>query len=144
MQEVRIGDPVALIDSEATATVCALLANGGAERCNCIYCRNFARPRATVFPPHFRELLVQSGVDPNKEAEVFDRRGPFEDLVRPRGGWFYLVGELLQKGEHLVSEGEFQYWFQPLFPRPPQCFGSTVTAVEFSTKIPWLLEEPPG
>lgn len=88
MEEIRIGDQVALIDRDATSAAYTILPSGGADRCSCIYCRNFARQRATVYPPHFRKFLLQSGVDPNKEGEVFDMAGPFEDLVRPTGDGF--------------------------------------------------------
>ena len=69
--------------------------------------------------------------------------GPSDDRIRPTGGWFYFVGELIEKGEKLTSEGEFRYWFQPSFPRPLVCFGQFVAAIEFSTKIPWVLTDGP-
>lgn len=34
----------------------------------------------------------------SKEEEVFDTVGPVDDKIRPTGGWFYFVGELV-KGE---------------------------------------------
>ncbi len=36
----------------------------------------------------------------------------------------------------------FQYWFSTSFARPPAIFGSKVGAVEFTTLIPWVLDEP--
>jgi hypothetical protein len=143
MEELRLGDQLARFDREATAAAYELLPSGGAERCNCVYCRNFAAQRATAYPESFRALLLRIGIDPNKEGEVFDMVGPFGDRIRPTGGWFYFVGELVDKGEKLISGGEFQYWFQPAFPRPPACFGERVAAIEFSTKIPWVLKEDP-
>jgi hypothetical protein len=144
MEEIHLGHQLALYDREATVAAYELLSSGGAERCNCIYCRNFATQRATVYPESFRGLLLRIGIDPLKEGEIYDMVGPFDDRVRPTGGWFYFVGELIEKGEKLVTDGDFQYWFQASFPRPPACFGLRVAAIEFTTKIPWVLREEPG
>ena len=143
MEEIRLGDQMARYDREATVAAYALMPFGGAERCHCIYCRNFAAQRDAVYPESFRVLLGHLGIDPKKEGEVYDMIGPFDDKVRPIGGWFYFVGELVEKGEKLISDAEFQYWFQPSFPRPPACFGNRLAAIEFNTKIPWALTEDP-
>jgi hypothetical protein len=144
MDELRLGDQVASYDREATRAAYEALPYGGAERCGCVYCRNFATQRGSAYPKSFRELLLKMGIDPDKEGEVYDMMGPFEDRIRPTGGWFYFVGELLEKGEKLISDGDFKYWFQPSFPRPPACFGEHVAAIEFATNIPWVLKEDPG
>ncbi len=138
MDELRLGDQVARYDREATVAAYELLPSGGAERCNCIYCRNFSRQGATAYPESFRALLLRMGIDPGKEGEVYDMAGPFQDRIRPTGGWFYFVGELVEKGEKLMSDGDFRYWFQPSFPRPPACFGERVAAIEFATSVPWF------
>ena len=143
MEELRLGDQLIRYDREATVDAYKLLTTGGAELCNCLYCRNFAAQRATVYPKDFRSLLLRLGIDPNKEGEVFDTVGPFEDRLRPTGGWFYFVGELAEKGQRRVSDGAFHYWFQPSFPRPPRHFGDQVAAIEFMTEIPWVLREDP-
>jgi hypothetical protein len=143
MEELRLGDQLVRFDRDATRSAYSLMPRGDAERCNCIHCRNFAAQRDTVYPQGFRNLLAQLGIDAKKEGEVFDMVGPFDDRIRPTGGWFYFVGELIEKGEKLTNEGEFQYWFQPSFPRPPAFFGESVAAVEFSAKIPWVLADDP-
>ncbi len=117
---------------------------GDADRCGCIYCRNFAAQRGDVYPLAFLALLRELGIDPGKEGEVFDMAGPCELMARPTGGWFYFVGDLIEKGVKLMQAGEFRYWFQPSFPRPPDCFGTRFAAIEFATEIPWLLKESPG
>jgi hypothetical protein len=143
MQELRLGDQFVRYDREATVTAYNTLSSGGAERCNCLYCRNFAAQRAAVYPHAFRTLLGQLGIDPDKEGEVYDAPGPCDMAIRPIGGWFYFVGELVEKGERLIQDGDFQYWFQPAFPKPPACFGKPVAAIEFAAQIPWVLDETP-
>lgn len=143
MEELRLGDQLARYDREATIAAYKLLTIGDAERCNCVYCRNFAAQRTTVYPENFRALLLRLGIDPNKEGEVWDMVGADDRKIRPIGGWLYFVGELVEKGESSVAEGDFKYWFQTSFPRPPKCFGDQVAAIEFMTDIPWVLPEDP-
>jgi hypothetical protein len=116
---------------------------GDANRCGCVHCRNFAAQRDTVYPPKFRALLTLIGIDPNKEGEVFDMVGRFDSRLRPTGGWFYFVGQLIEAGEKSIQAGDFQYWFHSSFPRPQVCFGESVAAIEFSAEVPWVFEEDP-
>src|SRR6266851_1577213 len=76
--------------------------HGGAERCGCIFCRNFAVQRNLVYPASFRALLEQLGIDPNKEGEVFEC-GPAEDGCRVYGGWFYFRGEMVTAGQRISN-----------------------------------------
>jgi hypothetical protein len=143
VEELRLGDQVARYDRDATIAAYALMPVGGADRCGCVHCRNFAAQRDTVYPNEFRDLFSRLGIDSNKEGDVYDKVGPFDLRTRPTGGWFYFVGQLIEPGEKLVQAGDFQYWLQPSFPRPPACFGEHVAAIEFSTDVPWVLDEAP-
>jgi hypothetical protein len=143
MEEFRLGDQLVRYDRGATVAAYTAVPSGDAERCNCIYCRNFAAQRSTVYPPGFLALLNQLGIDPNKEGEVYDAAGDFEVCIRPTGGWFYFIGELVEKGDKLIQAGDFKYWFQPSFPRASACFGEHVAAIEFSAQLPWVLDENP-
>jgi len=141
MEELRLGDQLARYDRAATVAAYIALPTGGADRCGCVHCRNFAAQRTDAYPQAFRALLDNLGIDPSKEGEVYDMMGPFEANIRPMGGWFYFVGQLIEKGERLVEAGDFKYWFQPAFPRAPACFGKQVSAIEFTTQVPWVLNE---
>ncbi len=143
MEELRLGDQLVRYDREATVAAYIGLVVGGAESCGCVHCRNFAAQRAQLYPQAFRILLERLGIDPNKEGEVFDGMGPFDGRIRPIGGWFYFIGELIEQGERLIEVDSFQYWFQPTFPRPPACFSGPVAAIEFATQVPWVLAEDP-
>jgi hypothetical protein len=78
MEELRLGDQIARYDRDATVAAYALMPSGGAERCGCVHCRNFAAQRDTVYPSEFRDLLKKLGIDPNKEGEIYDKVGPFD------------------------------------------------------------------
>jgi hypothetical protein len=117
--------------------------SGHADRCGCVHCRNFAAQRETIYPHAFLALLGKLGINPNEEGEIYDAVGPFDWRSRPTGGWFYFVGEVVEKGERLVPDGDFQCWLQPSFPRAPECFGKYAAAIEFSAQVPWVLDESP-
>ncbi len=144
MEQLQSGDQTIRYDREQTGRAYAELKSGDAERCGCSYCRNFATQRSTVYPENFRRLLDQLGVDSEKEGEVYEC-GP-EGSLRVYGGWFYLVGELIEPGERMTDTGSgFQYYFVDAkrLPKPKANFGQTVLAVEFSTKLPWVISEQP-
>jgi hypothetical protein len=141
MTELRIGDQLIRYDREATIAAYSQVEQGGAGRCSCSGCRNFARLRDKIYPDAFRELLDKLGISPKKEGEAV-HYGPKGDL-HLYGGWFYFVGEVIEAGEGSSKAGDdFQYWTGTSFPRPPAAFGKTVAALEFMTQLPWVLEEP--
>jgi hypothetical protein len=118
MEELRFGDQLVRFDREATAAAYSNLPSGDADRCKCVYCRNFVAQRATVYPQSFRAFLDRLGIDPKKEGEVYDMAGPFEDRIRPTGGWFYFVGELIEKGGETDSGRRFSILVPAVFSSP--------------------------
>jgi hypothetical protein len=144
MEQLHSGDQTIRYDREQTGRAYAELKSGDAERCGCSYCRNFAAQRSMVYPENFRRLLNQLGVDAEKEGEVYEC-GP-EGSMRVYGGWFYLVGELIEAGERMTDSGSgFQYYFVDTkhLPKPSANFGQSVLAIEFSTKLPWVISDQP-
>jgi hypothetical protein len=62
------------------------------------------------------------------------------------GEWFYFVGELIEAGGRMTDATfGFQYFFADAkhLPRPEVDFGKNVLAVEFSTKLAWVISEQP-
>ncbi len=142
MAELRLGDQLARYDRDATVAAYAQLQHGDAESCGCAGCRNFIAVRAQAFPDAFRTFLAELGIDPSKEGEPA-HQGPIGDNLHFYEGWFYLVGELIEVGERLVKIGEgFQYCFSSSFSPRPAVFGSEVAAVDFTARIPWVLDKP--
>jgi hypothetical protein len=144
MEQIQAGDQLIRYDSVHTRQAYSAMKCGDAERCGCSYCLNFAAQRTTAYPKNFLLLLDQLGVDPEKEGEVYEC-GP-EGTLRTYGGWFYFVGELIQAGERMTDAASgFQYYFADAkhLPNPEVDFGKSVVAVEFLTKIPWVISEMP-
>lgn len=145
MAEMRIGDQTIVCDREATAAVYASLDGGYAEKCGCVFCRNFAAQRDVVYPASFRAVLEQLGIDPNKEGEAFEY-GPVEDGCHLYGGWFYLVGELPAAGERNVEASDshhFDFFFTRSHPKATAFGGGPVLGLEFTAHVRWVLPESP-
>ena len=149
MTEMRIGDQTIRYDRERTVAIYKSLEHGDTERCGCISCRNFAVQRDVIYPPSFRALLEQLGIDPNKEGEAFEY-GPVDDGCHLYGGWFYLVGELVAAGERNVNAPDsrhdaycFNYFFTRSHPSAGAFRGGPVLAIEFTTHVKWVLPENP-
>ena len=141
MTELRIGDQLIRFDRDATVLAYSKVQQGDADRCPCSGCRNFVLLRDKAYPDTFRDLLNTIGIDSKKEGEAV-HYGPKGDL-RFYGGWFYFVGKLVEPGERLSNASDsFQYWIGTSVPQPPSAFGERVPAVEFTTLLPWVLDEP--
>ncbi len=143
MTEIRIGDQTVRHDREATAAIYGSLEHGYAERCGCVFCRNFAAQRDLVFPPSFRALLAQLGIDPNKEVEAFEY-GPVADGCHLYGGWFYFVGEMVTWGERNSDAPDshyFEFFFTSSGPPAPAFRAGSRLGLEFTTHVKWVLPE---
>src|ERR1700719_332108 len=139
MTEIQIGDQTIRYDREATAAVYASGEHGFAEKCGRIFCENVAAQRNLVYPDSFKALLEQLGIDPNKEAEVFEY-GPVEDGYHLYGGWFYFVGEMFKAGERNSNVGDkFEFWFTSIGPDAPAFRAGPRLTLEFTTHLKWLL-----
>jgi len=143
MKQIQAGDQIIRYDREQTRAAYSMMKTGDADRCGCASCLNFAAQRHAAFPDHFRQLLAQLGIDPEKEGEAYEC-GP-DGEMRVYGGWFYFVGEFVRAGERLVTDpvSGFQYWFVDAKqrPKPAVDFGENVLAVEFVTRIPWVISQ---
>ena len=142
MGQLQSGDQIIRYDREQTRKAYSAMKGGNAERCGCSSCRNFAAQRATAYPENFRLLLERLGIDPEKEGEVYEC-GP-DGPLRVYGGWFYLVGELIKAGERMTdATAGFQYFFRDAkrLPSAKVDFGRNVLAIEFLTKLPWVISE---
>lgn len=85
-------------------------------------------------------LLNDLGIDPSKEEEVYECGS--EGGRHHYGGWLFLSGELIQRGEHVRDGENFEYWFDDAYKPPPEAdFGEHRITVEFLTTLAWLLDE---
>jgi hypothetical protein len=147
MQELSLGDQVIRYDREATVAAYSILLSPSAKRCGCKSCRNLAMQRESVYPLAFLAILNQLGIDPKGEHDIH-QNGPVEDgMVIPTGGWFDLVGEMVEKGERMAEiDKEFQCFFRGVggsHAGSKAWRGKPMLALEFTAKVRWLLPEDP-
>lgn len=145
MTELQVGDQTIRYNREATVAKYQSMERGYAEKCGCVFCRNFAAQRDAIFPASFRALLDQLGIDPNKEGEAFEY-GPVEPGVHLYGGWFHFVGEIVVWGEGINTTPDpspFQFFITTAGPPAPEFRGEPRLSVEFTARVKWLLPESP-
>ena len=142
--ELRAGDQLILHDRESTQRAYDAIESGGTTDCGCSLCRNFIAQKPSAYPPSFLDLLELLGINPAKEGEVYEW-GPTDNGDRSYGGWFFLTAQIIERGESHVSKDGIEYWFASglSLPRPNGDFGLDLLALNFTTSIPWVLEETP-
>ena len=143
MNEMQVGDQTVRYNREATAAIYSSLRNGWAEDCGCVGCRNLAAQRDVIYPPSFRELLDQLGIDPNKEGEAV-AGGPLENGLHHYVGWVFFIGEMVIAGEqlsHASNSPYFSYFFTRGGPCPKQFRDGPKLGIEFEAHIKWVLNE---
>jgi hypothetical protein len=146
MSEMSSGDQTVRFDRDRTAAVYASLPHGFAEKCGCVFCRNFAAQRDVAYPASFRALLEQLGIDPNKEGEAFEY-APVADGCHLYGGWFYFVGEMVTAGERNCTAPDshyFESFFTTAYPSARAFRDGPMLAIEFTTHGKWVLAESAG
>ena len=145
--EFRLLQQVVRFDREATIALYRdTITVPGADKCGCIYCKNFAGQRSKLYPEEFLRLLSELGGDPRKEWEAFDYDfKPENSSNHLNGGWFLFCGELIKGVHKRPDQGQtaFAYWFTTSFPTGALPRDARFCAVEFSIQVPWILLEAP-
>jgi hypothetical protein len=115
---ISVGTQKIRFDREATIELYRrTITAPGADSCDCLYCRNFAKQRLDIYPSEFKTLLDRLGADPTKEWETYELGScTTKPNHRLYGGWFLFCGELVE-GIAARSEGLlFSYGFTTSFP----------------------------
>ncbi|MBN9656616.1 MAG: hypothetical protein J0H49_00475 [Acidobacteria bacterium] len=143
MRDLTVGEQTIRYDADATAAIYRGLGNGWAEDCGCVGCRNFLAQRSEIYPAAFRDLLLQLGIDPNKESEVV-ADGPMENGLHHYGGWFFFIGEMVSDSECLSIVREapcFECSFARFGPCPKEFRDRPRLAVQFNAHFRWVLSD---
>lgn len=121
--------------------------------CDCTDCRNFRVAIDSAFPPPFRHLLNQLGIDVSKPAELCHYGQPGHTC--PTGGWFHFIGSIVAGGDAWRQTSDTS-WTGDLEPYlgmvelgfsnrvallPTVFIGHPIVQLEFSTNVPWVLED---
>ena len=147
MQSLELIGSTIKFDRNATVEAYSKLAISHPERCGCEYCKNFIAARPNVYPPDFKQLLDQLGIDFKKEAEVFHYTR-MDDGKHFYGGVFHFVGEV-EKDETCPKEirskhqVDFKWDISEGTPIAPGQFGDLkLCELYFDVMVPWILPSP--
>lgn len=140
MDILNTGNCEIAYDAEATRRAHADMASGGAEKCECVPCKNFAAQKPVGYPTEFLSLLERLGIDRDREIEVY----VFTDND-PEGldycGWFYFVGSVLADGpreQRVENNFAFSVINGPAF-EVAQFKDGPVSRIEFGPlRLPWV------
>ena len=143
---VQIGDRSIEVDLERTRAAYARVERGRAERCGCLYCRNFVEARDNIYPAAFLAILESLGIAFDKEAEVYEY-GPIEAGFAGYGGRFNFFGTAARDPEPSIARDEPTDDFRSGFSAEYPAFHTELTgakwSIQFHCRVPWLLDEQP-
>lgn len=130
-------------EPEVTRSIYKLIANGGADACNCQACQNYRLVRDVAYPPEFRALLHELGIDYRKELEVYGG-DPLPGGAHLYEGWFCFVGKAYGRALTVpYGETAFHYRLSDTARSPQREFdGHGVVHIAFRATVPWRLPEP--
>src|SRR5262249_25349582 len=142
------------VDADETAEVQRKRPSGSPEACACLPCKNFVAARHSTYPAEVLELLGRLGIPADRESEIY-HCGEVEPGLHFYGGWFHFVGRFVDGPEaHTggptagpialkpISEN-FSMGFTRQLGLVPKSFrADNFAQLEFSTKVPWVLEQP--
>ena len=143
METVKLGNVAVEVDSEKTRELYAKISKGGSEQCGCAYCRNYRAQLPNPLPREVMLFLEQCGIDPSKDAEVYEM-GEIESGGVCYGGEYYFVCTK----EPEVDDGElpngFKFSITQPSPLQPDEFSNTIGSKCFNfvyEQMPWVLNE---
>ena len=140
-EPIQVGDWVVDIDRDVTiATYCRLPLIS--ERCSCAYCRNYVAA-VDRLPPAFLQLLDRLGIDPRREAEVYEMNRN-DDGTHYYGGFYHCVGRIMCEPDQarlVPIAPTLEIWFTGHVALVPNDFPPPVLQIEFTGNIPWVLDE---
>jgi hypothetical protein len=137
---IEIGKFVLEVDSERTKRTYLEIQKGNAERCGCVYCRNYLAAFEQCFPDEVLKFFSNAGIDPKKDAEVYEL-GEIATGIRLYGGEYYLWGVIITKpnGKQVLSK-RFKFEFsQPSILAQDQFQSEGSLRFEFNAELPWIL-----
>ncbi|TAL18248.1 hypothetical protein EPN96_02885 [bacterium] len=138
-------------DGERTRRVYALAPKGASWGCRCAGCRNYEKVTPAGFPPEFKMLLAELGIDPRKET--YSRHlAPVAPGMSLYSGTFAFLGRIVgREGEpprHPGSDvfepcGQNGWVAVRSFREPPGVwYGKPALRLEFLLILPWQVEDP--
>lgn len=144
MEQAKLGRISIEVDTLRTKAIYSLIKSGGSKECGCAYCRNFLEQVPNCFPAEVIEFLETCGIDPTKDAEVYEM-GSAENGRHLYGGEYYFICKSTPKIDADELPNGFEFTILNPTPLEPEEFHNIEGAKCFSFMwpIPWVLNESP-
>ena len=145
MQTVQLGKVSVEANPEETRRIYSVMTDAGTERCDCLACRNYRAQLPDPLPTEVMTFLRACGVDPSKDAEVYEMgpTGPREYIYG--GEYYFIAKELPSPNSDHLAQG-FQFWIVQPSPLVPEAFRDVTGASCFQfaySRLPWILSDRP-
>lgn len=145
MESATLGKVVVEVDAEQTRRIYSTIAKGGSERCDCAYCRNYRALLPSPLPSEVMAFLKQCGIDPSKDAEVYEM-GETHPGFHCYGGEYYFISHAAPEVDADELPNGFQFTITAPGPLEPDEFhnvpGSLCLSFAYN-EMPWVLNERP-
>jgi hypothetical protein len=142
MMQITYRDWIFDCDVEATRAGYQTTSVGGAESCECTYCRNFVLQRDSVYPAEVMNLFNELGVNYTRDAETY-HMARLEGGLHLYGSWFHFVGSILKKPIGPATLDNLTIDFVPDDALAAKAFeDQRLVQIEITVKLPWVLPEP--
>jgi hypothetical protein len=130
------------VDTASTKSIYASIGMGGCNKCDCAYCRNFLIQLPGLFPPEVLLFFAHAGIDPNKDAEVYEQ-GELRPGIHSYGGEYYFICNAPPKTDVVTLQGGFQFAFTSPSPLAQTQFRNSKGACcfYFTCEVLWALSE---
>lgn len=140
----ELGDVIIEVDAVKTRAIYDSIERGGAKECGCSYCRNFLAQVPDCFPHEVIEFMNQCGIDPTKDAEVYEM-GEVENGAYLYGGEYYFISRSSPNVDASNLNNGFEFTILNPTPLEPNQFHNIDGSKCFSFiwSIPWVLNESP-
>jgi len=144
------------VDADATRAAYAVVPRGGADTCECDYCRNWVAQRDALLAGPIGALLAQLGIDGSRDAEVVEYGPELASGLRHYEAWYDCIGSIVAgrpvrpaPGTGVVPAataltdrvGIRLTDSSPLAHAP--FAGKALVRVEITARLPWIIEAPP-
>jgi hypothetical protein len=141
---VSLGNVSVNVDVLKTKEIYASIKSWGSKDCGCAYCRNYQAQVPDCFPSEVIEFMNNCGIDPMKDAEVYEM-GIAEGRKYIYGGEYYFICKSTPDFDEGIMPNGFEFTILNPTPLEPEEFhnieGSKCSS--FMWQIPWVLNESP-
>ena len=145
MEFAKLGKVSVEVDAEQTRKIYSKIEMGGSEECDCAYCRNYRVQLPSALPNEVMEFLEQCGINPYKDAEVYEM-GETIPGYHCYGGEYYFISRVAPEIDTDELPNGFQFTITLPSSLEPEEFRKVPGARCFSfvySKLPWVLDENP-